>query len=79
MCESARWLLTKHRYTDAINCLKYVARINKREVEESDFLKFINYYKQQSSQEKSYENDTFLGMFKQPRLRRFTIILLVKR
>lgn len=79
MCESARWLLTKHRYTEAVNCLKYVARINKRKVDEEVFIKFIDYYKHQSNQEKSFENDTFWRMFKHPRLRRFTVILLIKR
>lgn len=81
VCESARWLLTQQNYSKAVECLKYVAKINKRKVDESVFDEFVEFYKQKLIEEQKLDanKDTFLGMFSSPRLRKFTIILLVKR
>lgn len=79
-CESAHWLLTREKYDRAVKCLKKVAKINGRVVEESVFDEFVAYYKQKNIEEQKIKNnDTFWGMFKTPRLRKFTIILLIKR
>uniref|UniRef100_A0A1B0BSA0 Major facilitator superfamily (MFS) profile domain-containing protein n=3 Tax=Glossina TaxID=7393 RepID=A0A1B0BSA0_9MUSC len=80
VCESARWLLTQQNYSKAVECLKYVAKINKRKVDESVFDEFVEFYKQKLIEEQKLDanKDTFLGMFSSPRLRKFTIILLVK-
>lgn len=79
--ESARWLLTQQKYDRAVRCLKYVAKVNGREVDQVVFDEFINYYRQKVIDEKKLQdrNDTFLNMFRTPRLRKFTIILLIKR
>ncbi|XP_061391954.1 organic cation transporter-like protein [Musca vetustissima] len=79
-CESANWLLTRQKYDSAVKCLKRVAKFNGREVEDSVFEEFVEYYKQKIKleEEKVTNNDTFWGMFKTPRLRKFTIILLIK-
>nr|NP_650814.2 uncharacterized protein Dmel_CG7333 [Drosophila melanogaster]AAF55679.2 uncharacterized protein Dmel_CG7333 [Drosophila melanogaster] len=80
ICESAQWLLTKRKYDDAVICLKKVAKFNRRHVEESVFDEFVKYYRERELQDyklNSHE-DTFLAMFLTPRLRRFTLTLLVK-
>lgn len=81
ICESANWLLTRKRYDKAVVCLKRVAKFNGRQVEEQVFEEFVKYYRQkiEVEDEKLKNNDTFWGMFKTPRLRKFTIILLIKR
>ncbi|XP_073819672.1 organic cation transporter-like protein [Musca autumnalis] len=80
ICESANWLLTRKKYDRAVKCLKRVAKFNGRKVEESVFEEFVAYYKHkiEIEEEKMKNNDTFWGMFKTPRLRKFTIILLIK-
>ncbi|XP_065372058.1 organic cation transporter-like protein [Calliphora vicina] len=78
-CESASWLLTREKYDRAVKCLKRVAKFNGRQVEEKVFDEFVEYYKQKAIEEQKIKNDdTFWGMFRTPRLRKFTIILLVK-
>ncbi|XP_065354712.1 organic cation transporter-like protein [Calliphora vicina] len=79
ICESASWLLTREKYDRAVQCLKRVAKCNGRQVEEKVFQEFIEYYKQKAVEEQKLKNDdTFWGMFRTPRLRKFTIILLIK-
>ncbi|XP_037816723.1 organic cation transporter-like protein isoform X1 [Lucilia sericata] len=79
ICESASWLLTREKYDRAVKCLKRVAKFNGRQVEEKVFDEFVDYYKQKALEEQKIKNsDTFWGMFRTPRLRKFTIILLIK-
>ncbi|XP_037816721.1 organic cation transporter-like protein isoform X2 [Lucilia sericata] len=79
ICESASWLLTREKYDLAVKCLKRVAKFNGRQVEEKVFDEFVEYYKQKALEEQKLKNsDTFWGMFRTPRLRKFTIILLIK-
>ncbi|XP_017084688.2 organic cation transporter-like protein [Drosophila eugracilis] len=80
ICESAQWLLTKKKYEKAVTCLKKVAKFNGRQVEDSVFDEFVKYYNERTQQEKKIkgQEDTFLGMFMTPRLRRFTLTLLLK-
>ncbi|XP_017085169.2 organic cation transporter protein-like [Drosophila eugracilis] len=75
--ESVEWLLTKGKFDKAVKNLKSVAKFNRRQVDDSVFDEFIKHYREKlnSSQEKS--SDTFMGL-RTPRLRKFTIILLVK-
>uniref|UniRef100_A0A1I8PMZ9 Major facilitator superfamily (MFS) profile domain-containing protein n=1 Tax=Stomoxys calcitrans TaxID=35570 RepID=A0A1I8PMZ9_STOCA len=80
-CESANWLLTRKKYDRAVKCLKRVAKFNGRQVEEKVFEDFVEFYKKKievEDEKLKNSNDTFWGMFKTPRLRKFTIILLVK-
>lgn len=79
-CESASWLLTREKYDRAVKCLKKVAKLNGRQVEEKVFTEFVQFYKQKAAEEQKIKNnDTFMGMFRTPRLRKFTLILLIKR
>ncbi|XP_023178031.2 organic cation transporter-like protein [Drosophila hydei] len=80
ICESAQWLLTKQRYDRAVQCLKWVAKFNGRQVEDSVFSKFISYYREKMKDElkPTTDEDTFLGMFRTPNLRRCTLCLLLK-
>ncbi|XP_016974844.1 organic cation transporter-like protein [Drosophila rhopaloa] len=80
ICESAQWLLTKKKYDEAVACLKRVAKFNGRQVEDSVFDEFVKHYREKMNEESKLNKqmDTFLGMFKTPRLRRFTTTLLVK-
>lgn len=77
ICESAQWLLTKKRYDRAVQCLKWVAKFNGRKVEDSVFDEFVK-QKMNEEQNEVTQEDTFMGMFRTPRLRRFTLTLLLK-
>uniref|UniRef100_A0A0K8USX2 Organic cation transporter protein n=1 Tax=Bactrocera latifrons TaxID=174628 RepID=A0A0K8USX2_BACLA len=80
ICESAQWLIATQQYDRAVKCLKHVAKINKREVKDEVFDEFIAHYKQKTSEEltKKADKDTFWGMFRTPRLRKFAIMMLLK-
>ncbi|EDW68104.1 organic cation transporter protein [Drosophila virilis] len=80
ICESAQWLLTKKKYDRAVKCLKWVAKFNGRQVEDSVFYEFVKHYSEKITEHQkltTYE-DTFMGMFRTPHLRRCTLSLLFK-
>ncbi|XP_017007301.2 organic cation transporter protein-like [Drosophila takahashii] len=76
--ESAEWLLTKGKFDKAVSNLKSVAKFNGRQVEDSVFDEFINHYREKLNNSQNKSSDTFMGMLRTPRLRKFTLILLVK-
>ena len=76
--ESAEWLLTKHQFEKAASCLRKIAKFNGRQVEESVFDQFIKYYHEKLNEVQKPSYDTFMGMLRTPRLRKFTIILFIK-
>ncbi|ALC47462.1 CG17752 [Drosophila busckii] len=76
--ESAEWLLTKRRFDQAAQCLRRIAKFNRREVDDSVFVEFIKYYNEKLNEEQKSATDTFMGMLRTPRLRKFTIILFIK-
>ncbi|KAM8704236.1 hypothetical protein ACLKA7_008780 [Drosophila subpalustris] len=80
ICESAQWLLTKKRYDRAVQCLKWVAKFNGRQVEDSVFDEFVKQHREKVNEQRKLttHEDTFMGMFRTPRLRRFTFTLLLK-
>ncbi|XP_067614291.1 organic cation transporter-like protein [Eurosta solidaginis] len=80
ICESAQFLIATQSYDRAIKCLKHVAKVNKRVVEEEVFEEFKEYYESKAIEEHKLKTskDTFWGMFSTPRLRKFTIIILIK-
>ncbi|KAH8248131.1 hypothetical protein KR038_002364 [Drosophila bunnanda] len=80
ICESAQWLLTKRKYDEAVSCLKRVAKFNGRHVEDSVFDEFVKHYHQRAEEVQgvSIQEDNFFAMFMTPRLRRFTLTLLLK-
>ncbi|KAH8360131.1 hypothetical protein KR093_010956 [Drosophila rubida] len=74
--ESVQWLVSKQQYERAARCLKRVAKINGRQVEEREYEQFIEECKQRQQTVQSAPN--LLGLFKTPRLRRNTLILFFK-
>uniref|UniRef100_A0A0K8WDX1 Organic cation transporter-like protein n=1 Tax=Bactrocera latifrons TaxID=174628 RepID=A0A0K8WDX1_BACLA len=80
ICESAQWLITTQRYERAVKCLKRVAKINKRDVKDEVFEEFVAYYQEKVADERKLKitKDTFWGMFRTPRLRKFTTIMVLK-
>ncbi|KAH8318757.1 hypothetical protein KR074_005385 [Drosophila pseudoananassae] len=74
--ESIQWLIAKQKYDKAVRCLKRVARINGKEVEESAFEEFIEECKY--SQKNQPASPHLLHLFQTPRLRRHTLILFFK-
>ncbi|XP_075145743.1 organic cation transporter protein isoform X2 [Haematobia irritans] len=84
--ESAQWLISKQKYDKAVNCLKRVAKINGKVVDEQIYHEFIEECKRSHRQELHHQKDTsstqakpnLLGLFASPRLRRNTLILFFK-
>lgn len=75
--ESVQWLISKHKYDKAVACLKRVAKINRRQIDDSAYAQFIEDCKvSQKNMQTSKPN--ILGLFKTPRLRRNTLILFFK-
>ncbi|EDV48476.1 organic cation transporter protein [Drosophila erecta] len=76
--ESVEWLLTKGKFDKAVSNLKSVAKFNGRQVEDSVFDEFIKHYREKLNSGQKKSADTFMGMLRTSRLRKFTIILLIK-
>ncbi|XP_020813744.1 organic cation transporter protein-like [Drosophila serrata] len=76
--ESAEWLLTKGKFDKAVSSLRSIAKFNGRHVEDSVFDEFIKHYREKLNAAQKTSSDTFIGMLRTPRLRKFTIILLIK-
>ncbi|KAH8292338.1 hypothetical protein KR054_008536 [Drosophila jambulina] len=76
--ESAEWLLTKGKFDKAVSSLRSIAKFNGRHVEDSVFDEFIKHYREKLNTAQKTSSDTFMGMLRTPRLRKFTIILLIK-
>ncbi|XP_043652426.1 organic cation transporter protein [Drosophila teissieri] len=76
--ESVEWLLTKGKFDKAVSNLKSVAKFNRRQVEDSVFDEFIKHYREKLNSTQKKSSDTFMGMLRTSRLRKFTIILLIK-
>lgn len=76
--ESAEWLLTKRKFERAADCLRRIAKFNRRQVDEAVFDEFIKFYHEKLNEQQKSTSDTFMGMLRTPRLRKFTIILFIK-
>lgn len=74
--ESVQWLISKQKYEQAVGCLKFVAKVNGRQVEDSDYTQFVDECK--FSQQRSKQAANLMDLFKTPRLRRNTLILFFK-
>ncbi|XP_064549581.1 solute carrier family 22 member 3-like isoform X2 [Drosophila montana] len=72
--ESVQWLISRQKYDQAIESLRRVAKINGRQIDDSDFEEFIEDCK--LSQQNTKTNPNLLHLFKTPRLRRTFLILL---
>ncbi|EDV43370.1 uncharacterized protein Dana_GF16557 [Drosophila ananassae] len=76
--ESVEWLVTKGKFDKAAKNLRSIAKMNGRKVDDAVFDEFIKYYTLKLKSDQKTNKDTFMGMLKTPRLRRFTITLLIK-
>ncbi|KNC25680.1 Organic cation transporter-like protein [Lucilia cuprina] len=74
--ESVQWLISKQKYDKAVECLKRVAKINGKVVDESCYREFIEECKRNQLHTKVAPN--LWGLFATPRLRRNTLILFFK-
>lgn len=75
--ESAQWLISKGRTEEAVQCLKSIAKINRRNVDEAVF-DDLRRYAQNHVVLTVGKNDNILGLLKTPKLRRKTILLAFK-
>ncbi|XP_073837962.1 organic cation transporter-like protein [Musca autumnalis] len=77
--ESVQWLISKQKYVQAVECLRRVAKINGKTVDDAAFGEFIEECKRsQMLQPKAKVEPNLLGLFASPRLRRNTLILFFK-
>lgn len=74
--ESVQWLISIQKYEKAVKCLKFVAKVNGRRVEESDYTQFVDECK--FSQQRTKTAANLIDLFRTPRLRRNTLILFFK-
>jgi MFS transporter, OCT family, solute carrier family 22 (organic cation transporter), member 4/5 len=77
--ESAEWLVSKNRVSDAIICYQRIAKINRRTLDES----FVKDFKSVATEinmkrEKNMKKPSLIALFKTPRLRRLMLILFLK-
>ncbi|XP_067013677.2 organic cation transporter protein isoform X2 [Anabrus simplex] len=71
--ESARWLLQQGRVNDALKCFQRVAKYNGKELDAVHVKMFQNSVKTDKN-----PSGSLLGLFRTPRLRRKTLILIFK-
>lgn len=75
--ESARWLASQGKIDKAIGILRKFERINKRSVDEKLYNQFTaSCLKSQKEEEAAQRSYSVLDLFKTPRLRRITILLI---
>jgi hypothetical protein len=77
VCESAQWMMLKGRVDEAVKIFRKIAKINKNPLEESYIREFKNNY-DPSDSIRVVKNETFFDLFKTPRMRKITIICLLK-
>lgn len=77
--ESVQWLISKQKYDCAVDCLKRVAKINGKVVDDSVYHEFVEECKRSQMQHSNNKVEpNLLGLFATPRLRRNTLILFFK-
>lgn len=75
--ESALWLISMNDIDSAINCFRHVAKFNRKVVAEESFQQF-RVHCQSANVNNKKESATLLDLFRTPRLRKSTLILLFK-
>ncbi|EFA00687.1 solute carrier family 22 member 13 [Tribolium castaneum] len=75
--ESARWLVSQGKFDKAIGILRKFQRINKTKVEEETYNKFKASCLKTQKEEEMDKAYTVLDLFKTPRLRKITLLLIV--
>ncbi|KAL5272987.1 hypothetical protein ACFFRR_000016 [Megaselia abdita] len=76
--ESARWLVSAGKIDKAVTLLKDVATKNgKHDIDPRIFNEFAESCKRMKEEESSFQNYSVLDLFKTPRLRRTTLLLII--
>ncbi|XP_072948572.1 carcinine transporter-like [Epargyreus clarus] len=75
--ESARWLISQGRITEALEILKKFERINGKKIPEEILLEFKDTATEIAKAEEETKNYSVLDLFRTPRLRRHSLLLLV--
>ncbi|KAF5290612.1 hypothetical protein FQR65_LT01902 [Abscondita terminalis] len=75
--ESARWLVSQGEIDKSITILKKFERINGTKVEESIYNKFRNSCYKEQLKEESSKSYSVIDLFKTPRLRKITLLMIV--
>ncbi|XP_052749076.1 carcinine transporter-like [Galleria mellonella] len=74
--ESARWLISQGRIEKAMEILKKVERVNKKKIPEAVIMEFKDTALEIAKADQEAQNYSFVDLFKSPRLRRHSILLL---
>lgn len=75
--ESARWLLSTGKFDKAMNILKKFEKINGTSVSDEIYSKFKTSFTKTEKDEELNKNYTILDLFKTPRLRKITLLLIL--
>lgn len=77
--ESAEWLISRNKTSEALICYQKIAKINRKTLDEN-FLKDFESVASNinSRRDKSTKNASLMALFKTPRLRRLMFILFLK-
>lgn len=77
--ESAEWLISQNKLSEALACYQRIAKTNRKRLDE-DFVKDFKTVAEQinTKREKNMKNPSLIELFKTPRLRRLMLILFLK-
>ncbi|XP_066250020.1 organic cation transporter protein [Euwallacea similis] len=75
--ESARWLVSQGKIDKSIGILKKFEKLNRRKVDQKVYDQFKDSCLDLQKEDEGNKNYTVLDLFKTPRLRRITMILIV--
>ncbi|XP_055911752.1 solute carrier family 22 member 13-like [Eupeodes corollae] len=75
--ESARWLVSQGRFEESITILKKLERVNGKKLSPQVYEDFRSSCHKMQQEETSHNSYSVLDLFKTPRLRRITLLLIV--
>ncbi|XP_063698988.1 carcinine transporter-like isoform X2 [Culicoides brevitarsis] len=75
--ESAMWLVSQGKIDRAIRIMKHIAKMNRKEVDQSVYDQFEESCKAMRKNEEAHKSYSMLDLFKTPRIRNITILLII--
>lgn len=75
--ESARWLVSQGKIDRAIKIMKHIAEMNRKEVDQSVYDRFEDSCRAMRKNEETHKSYSMLDLFKTPRIRNITILLII--